>query len=61
VSKLQDAIDKAWDEAEEIHSGLEEMTDEEVIETKEALKDRAYNIMCVIDEYVKSTVVQEGE
>ena len=47
MSKLQDAIDTAWDEAEEIHSGLEEMTDEEVIETKEALKGIAYNLSLI--------------
>ena len=59
MSKLQDAIDTAWDEAEEIHSGLEEMTDEEVIETKEALKGRAYNIMWVLNEYAKGAQEEE--
>ena len=29
----------AWDEAEEIHSSLDELTDEEIIECKVALKD----------------------
>ena len=53
MSKLQDVIDKAWDEAEEIHSGLEEMTNEEIIETREALKDRAYNIMWALNEYAE--------
>ena len=32
MNKFQDAINTAWDEAEEIHSGLNEMTDEEIIE-----------------------------
>lgn len=53
MSKLQDAIDTAWNEAEEIHSGLAEMTDEEVIEVREALKDRAYNIMWALNDYAK--------
>ena len=59
MSKLQDAIDKAWDEAEEIHSGLEEMTDEEVIETRKALKGRAYNIMWALNEYAKGAEENE--
>ena len=59
MSKLQDAIDKAWDEAEEIHSGLEEMTDKEVIETRKALKGRAYNIMWALNEYVKGAEENE--
>ena len=38
VSKrLQEAINEAWDEAEEIHSGLREMTNEEIIECKDAV------------------------
>jgi len=59
MSKLQDAIDKAWDEAEEIHSGLEEMTDKEVIETRKALKGRAYNIMWALNEYAKGAEENE--
>ena len=59
MSKLQDAIDKAWDEAEEIHSGLEEMTDKEVIETRKALKGRAYNIMWALNEYAKGAEEDE--
>ena len=52
--RLQDSIDTAWNQAEEIHSGLDEMTNEEIIETKNALKDRANKIMCVLDGYAKS-------
>ena len=52
--ELQDSIDMAWNQAEEIHSGLDEMTDEEIIETKKALKDRANKIMCALDDYAKS-------
>ena len=59
MSKLQDAIDKAWDEAEEIHSGLNEMTDEEVIECRQALMDRAYNIMWALNEYAKGAEEDE--
>ena len=59
MSKLQEAINTAWDEAEEIHSGLEEMTDEEVIETRTALKGRAYNIMWALNEYAEGAQEEE--
>jgi len=52
--QLQDSIDTAWNQAEEIHSGLDEMTDEEIIETRNALKNRANKIMCALDSYAKS-------
>ena len=45
----------AWDEAEEIHSSLDELTDEEIIECKVALKDRSYNIMSALSELVEET------
>ena len=59
MTKLQDAINTAWDEAEELHSGLEEMTDEEVIETRKALKKRAYNIMWALNEYAEGAWEKE--
>ena len=52
--ELQDSIDMAWNQAEEIHSGLDEMTNEEILETKNALKDRANKIMCALDRYANS-------
>ena len=55
VSKrLQEAINEAWDEAEEIHSGLREMTDEEIIDCKHALIERASRIMSVLEDYAQS-------
>ena len=55
VSKrLQEAINEAWDEAEEIHSGLREMTDEEIIDCKHALIERASRIMSVFEDYAQS-------
>ena len=59
MTKLQDAINTAWNEAEELHSGLEEMTDEEVIETREALKQRAYNVMWALNEYAEGAMEEE--
>ena len=59
MSQLQDAINTAWNEAEELHSGLEEMTDKEVIETRKALKGRAYNIMWALNEYAKGAEENE--
>jgi len=52
--ELQDSIDTAWNQAEEIHSGLDEMTNEEILETKNALKDRANKIMNALDRYANS-------
>ena len=52
--ELQDSIDTAWYQAEEIHSGLDEMTNEEILETKNALKDRANKIMNALDRYANS-------
>lgn len=52
--ELQDSIDIAWNQAEEIHSGLDEMTNEEILETKNALKDRANKIMNALDRYANS-------
>ena len=52
--ELQDSIDMAWNQAEEIHSGLDEMTNEEILETKNALKDRANKIMNALDRYANS-------
>lgn len=44
-------IDVAWNEAEEIHSGLNEMTDDEIIECKTALIDRTKAIMSRLHPY----------
>lgn len=52
--ELQDSIDMAWNQAEEIHSGLDEMTNEEILETKNALKNRANKIMSALDRYANS-------
>jgi enhancing lycopene biosynthesis protein 2 len=54
MNKLQDAINTAWDEAEEMHSGLNEMTDEEIIECKDTLIERANIIMKELHPYATS-------
>ena len=51
---IQEAINEAWDNAEELHSGLREMTNEEIIECKDALIERASRIMVALDEYAES-------
>ena len=56
MNKLQDVINTAWDEAEEIHSGLNEMTDEEIIECKDTLIERASIIMKELHPYATSGV-----
>ena len=50
----QEAINEAWNNAEELHSGLREMTNEEIIECKDALIERASRIMVALDEYAES-------
>ena len=61
MNKFQDAINTAWDEAEEIHSGLNEMTDEEIIECKDALIERASIIMKELHPYATSKVEAKNE
>ena len=58
TEELQKAINTSWNEAEEIHSGLNEMTSEEIIECKQALSDRAYNIMGALNRYAESEDIQ---
>ena len=50
----QEAINEAWDQAEEIYSGLCEMTNEEIIECKHAFIERASRIMVALHEYAES-------
>ena len=52
--ELQEAINEAWDQGEELHSGLREMTNEEIIECKDALIERASRIMSVLEDYAQS-------
>ena len=59
MSQLQDAINTAYNEAEKLHSVLEYRTDEEVIETREALKQRAYNVMWALNEYAEGAMEEE--
>ena len=61
TAKVLDAINTAWNEAEEIHSGLNEMTDEEIIECKDALIERANIIMRELHPYATSKVEVENE
>jgi enhancing lycopene biosynthesis protein 2 len=60
TAKVLDAINTAWNEAEEMHSGLNEMTNEEIIECKDALIERANIIMRELYPYATSEN-EEGE
>ena len=48
---LQNSINTAWNEAEEIHSGLNEMTDEEIIDCVPTFIERASTIMSELHRY----------
>ena len=51
TTKKQNAIDVAWNAAEELHSGLNEMTDDEILDCKNSLIDRAKVIMSRLHPY----------
>ena len=51
TTKKQNAIDVAWNEAEELHSGLNEMTDDEILDCKNSLIDSAKVIMSRLHPY----------
>ena len=61
TAKVLDAINTAWNEAEEMHSGLNEMTNEEIIECKDALIERANIIMRELHPYATSKVEAKNE
>ena len=61
TAKILDAINTAWNEAEEMHSGLNEMTDEEIIECKDALIERASIIMKELHPYATSKIEANNE
>ena len=45
MSDKHNSIYLAWNEAEEIHCDLESLTDEELLECREVIKERAKRIM----------------
>jgi hypothetical protein len=49
----------AWNEAEELLTSLHELSDEELIECREALKERAYAILTSLDDYVNEDNLKE--
>jgi len=46
-----DIVD-SWNEAEELHTSLTTLTDEEIIECKDALINRVNNILNYLGKYV---------
>ena len=53
LGQMKVDIDDAWNEAEELHEGLAELTDEELIECRQALRNRARIIMMCLHEYAE--------
>ena len=56
MTKLSTTLKKklvtAYNEAEELHTSLTQLTDEEIIEVKDALIRRTEKIMSALDKYV---------
>ena len=59
MSQLQDAINTAYNEAEKLHSVLEYRTDEEIIDTREDLKQLAYIVMWELTAYAEGAMEEE--
>ena len=51
-NKLIEAIVLSWNEAEELNSSLSNLTDDEIIECKNALIERTKKIMSILDNYI---------
>jgi hypothetical protein len=49
---MKENIIKAYDEAEELHTSLTTLSDEEIIECKNALVARTLRIMTALSDYV---------
>lgn len=59
MTKLSIIINKknlvtAYNEAEELHTSLTQLTNEEIIEVKDALIRRTQKIMTALDDYVST-------
>ena len=52
-------IVSSWNEAEELKHSLSTLTDEEIIENKEALIERANKIMTLLNEFVTEEDINE--
>jgi len=56
MAKLSTSLHKkivtAYNEAEELHTSLTQLTDEEIIEVKDALIKRSQKIMSALNQYV---------
>ena len=49
---MKNAVIVSWNEAEELHTSLTTLSDEEIIEVKDALIKRTEKIMSELGEYV---------
>lgn len=57
-AKLKLSIVQAWNEAEELRHSLSTLTDNEIVQCREALEERADKIMSVLTEYVSDEDVE---
>ena len=56
--ELKQSVVEAWNEAEELHQSLSTLTDNEIVQCRKALKDRAEKIMNLLSDYVSEEDVQ---
>jgi hypothetical protein len=50
--KIIEAVVLSWNEAEELNSSLSNLTDDEIIQCKNALIQRTKNIMSLLDKFI---------
>ena len=53
IAKLKTDIDNAWDEASELDLSFDGLSDEELVECRKALRDRAQRIMACLHDYAE--------
>lgn len=58
IKVKEEVIAESWNEAEELFTSLCELTDEEIIECKDALIKRIRKILELLDEYVDEDMIE---
>ena len=53
ILDAKEDIDTAWDEASELDLSFDGLSDEELVECREALRDRAQRIMACLHKYAE--------
>ena len=59
MTKLQDAINTAYKEAEILHAFLADKSDKSIIDCREDLKLLAYNVMWELTAYAEGAMEEE--